>query len=220
MKNKIICLANSQMFNGRCIAGILVQNNFGKLNVILDKVKMPIWVRLTYEETGMKGIPWSYAKDIKLFDVIEFDELDKCPSRHQTENVLIRLNSLFVDSHHKIDEELLKLIETAEDLVFGNEAGSISDQKISSFEYSLMLVKPQCIRFEKTIGWDGKPQARATFTYNTYIYDLPITDVEFEKKVVSNEDIDTKCNYYFAISLGHELNARYYKLIAGVLQLK
>ena len=186
----------------------------GRSSVLFDKMEKPIWVRPVSSETNYQEISHKYGAKVKLFDLVEIEEVAKRPYQHQTENIEIIPGSLRVISHCKLSGRQLNDWVSKDPLIFGDCSKSLSDDRIQSCSISLMLLKPgQYFYYAYT-----KEQARSKFIYKGNCYDLPVTDLSVSKMVLSGElDAIPGGDVYFTISLGHVFNNRYYKLIAGVL---
>lgn len=76
MKRKIICLANSRKYYGRCIAGKEVNG--------LDWIR-PISSR-DNEELLLSHIKYSNGAEVGLLDIIEVDLTKSKPAQYQPEN--------------------------------------------------------------------------------------------------------------------------------------
>ena len=215
MAGYFICLANSYKNRGHCIAGILAHRGSKTSSVILDTGNKVIWIRPVCRETNYQEIPSGYAAGIKLLDMVEFNEIGKRPVGHQTENVEIDPRSLRVISHCRLNEIALRAWASKDQLIFGDNSRYISHDDIGSRSNSLMLIKPDRYSFYAYT----KDQARSKFDFKQNRYDLPVTDIDLSKEILSGQHVDASSGMvYFTLSLGHLFNNNYYKLIAGVLR--
>lgn len=220
MKKTFICFANSYKNFGHCIAGVLARKDLTKLNLIIGENNKPIWTRPICEESNYKEIPPKYADNIKILDLVEYDEIEKHPIEHQRENVLIYPDSLRVVSKLSLNEEYLRACESNDQYIFGNKINSIYYEDAYELTYSLMLIESDQHEFYKTKDMNGRDQIRTKFVYKKNVYDLPVTDIDFRYKVLLNKKPDmTNKKVYFTISLGPEVDKRCYKLIAGIILL-
>ena len=116
-KVRIVCLANSSKLQGRCLAGILLDDN----NI---PVKPNMWFR-PISNKGHGEIDTALVNNINLLDIIEIevsDFIDK--NNYQSENVYFTDNS--IKKIGVLDKKYLdKMIET-DSLTFGNRGKAIS----------------------------------------------------------------------------------------------
>lgn len=220
MNKTFICLANSYKNFGHCLAGVLARKDSMKLNLLFGENNSPIWTRPICEESNFKEIPPKYACDIKILDLVEYDEIRKHPIEHQTENVLINPASLRVVSKLSLNEKYLNSCESHDQFIFGNKINSVYYEDAHVLTFSLMLIESDQHEFYKTKDMNGKDQIRAKIKYKNNDYDFPVTDIDFRYKILLNKKPDmTNKKVYFTISLGPEIDKRCYKLIAGIIVL-
>ncbi len=88
-------------------------------------------------------------------------------------------------------------------------------------KYSLTLIKPYNLMFQKTLNYYNRPQIRAIFNYNGIRYNFVVTDDNWESKYKSLElglyEEDSE-NTFLTISLGECFNKKHYKLVAAVIK--
>ena len=202
------------------LAGVLARKDSMKLNLLIGENNNPIWTRPICEESNFKEIPTKYVCDIKLLDLVEYDEIKKHPVEHQRENVLINPDSLRVVSKLNLNEKYLKACESNDQFIFGNKINSVYYEDARALTYSLMLIKSDQHEFYKMKDMNGKDQIRGKFVYKKNVYDLPVTDIDFRYKILLNKKpVMSDKKVYFTISLGPEIDKRCYKLIAGIIVL-
>jgi hypothetical protein len=220
MKRLFICLANSKKYNQRCIAGIELDKSSrkGYRYQIAKRAGNPIWIRpVSDSEHG--EVASELVDHINLLDIVEINVIDVVPQGYQSENMLFDNRRLqVIDRIDKIKTLIDKLLTADAPTLFGNTEKSVHVDEIGQVDHSLILIKPSNVHVYETITFRGSPQIRASFTYGTTRYDLPVTDIDFEEKFNQNPNILQACTHiYFTVSLGVEFNEQHYKLIAGIL---
>jgi len=213
MKKTIICLANSYKEGGRCIAGIELKDN-----EIVCKSGNPIWIRPICK-TPHGEIPNEIAVDIDILDIIEIGVKDFVPDNFQTENVLFDISSIKVVG--RFEKKILKSIcNNRHSYILSNKGKAVSSEQINDLDHSLTLISVTDFKvYEKTYQEDsGFQQIRLKFTYNTFEYDLPITDPIFLLNYKRNGQILTKVEeLYLVISLGVLFEGWHYKIVAAII---
>lgn len=213
MKKSFICLANSYKEGGRCIAGVELKNN-----EVVFKSGNPIWIRPVCE-TPHGEVPNEIAADMEILDIIEIEVTDFVPDNFQTENVLFDKTSIKVVG--TFDKNNLKSIcDTRHKYIFSNKGKAVSSEQINRLDHSLTLVGVKDFEvYEKTYqDSSGFPQVRLKFTYNAFVYDLPITDPIFLLNYKRDGQILTKVKeLYLVLSLGVLFEDWHYKLVAGII---
>lgn len=213
-KKEIICLANSRKKSGRCVAGIDVSNQQ--------------WVRLVNpngEELSRHDISYEDGSTTQVLDIISVQLKSKESLYYQPENYVIdkgywwekigefkvgKIQSL-CDNHEYI------MLDQADFLTCG-ECNTMHPQ------YSLMLIKPTMLEFQKIIkSFNGRQrqQIRALFEYNGREYNLAVTDDNWEQQY---NNLDTGWykekapqKFNLTISLGECFSGRHYKLVSSVI---
>jgi len=218
MKKLFVCLANSKKYGERCIAGIeVILAANGNYRVVRDNGQ-PKWIRpVSNAEHG--EISAKLVKDIQLFDVVEMEMSAECPRGYQSENVLLDDDHIkSVDKINLSKETVEKFLSTGLDVIFINRGKAVPADKIGKVTASLILIKPNNVKFTPVANAIGEEKLRAQFQFNGINYDLPITDVDFLKKLGNKLNaLAMYPNFYFTISLGVEFKGWYYKLVAGII---
>lgn len=211
MKTTFVCLANSKKESGRCIAGIELQNNEPLL--VNGKLK---WLRpVCKNEHG--EVPTHLVSDIKLLDIVEIEITDEVPNGFQFENVFFNTKSISIIGKFPIDN-INRLCNNSLNYIFGNKGKAVSESEIDFVNHSLILIKVNEYEiFEKTYPDNLVKQIRVKFSYNTYQYDFPITDLVFCSDSKSNNNILTKTPIYLTLSLAVNHNGWHSKLVAGIV---
>jgi len=208
-KVRFVCLANSFKEGGRCVAGIILDNNNNPINGSQ-------WIRPICN-TAHNEIPTPLVSNINLLDIVEMEVSSyPNPNSYQSENALFVEDSLRVVARY---DGNLDVLCDSNHLIFGNRGKAIAEEDITGHTRSLMFVNPVNFEFFRKIYDDNpNPQTRIKFTYCGNQYDLPITDPVFLKKYQSNPVFaNTSSQLFLTISIGVIHNGWYYKLVAGVL---
>lgn len=218
----IVCLAYSTKLGGNCFAGIDLSTG--------------LWIRpISGEINGTLSdndccMPSGDGKYLlpNILDVIAIDLLAPEPSRHQPENW--RISGAEWQRLRRADLTDMALLKgcLADDpeLFLGYER-YVSEDDVDSRppRSSLALVKPESLWWSPKIGKYRRRGIKGTFTFSGATYELPLTDGQYEAKLpmdrttngLTNAGIDT----WLTISLS-DLDrdwGRYYKLIAGVIEI-
>ncbi|MCL2328382.1 MAG: hypothetical protein FWC39_07700 [Bacteroidetes bacterium] len=213
LKVRFVCLANSFKEGGRCVAGIMLDENN---NPILENGN-PKWVRPVCN-TEHGEVPTHLAVNINLLDIIEIKVLSYPNlNSYQSENALFEGNSLCVTG--KYDKTKLHVLYDSNRLIFNNSPKVISEDHIKKQNRSLMFVKITDFEaYQITYEDDSKPKTRMKFTYYGNQYDLPVTDPVFLQKYQSNpEFVKDYSRIDITLSIGIVHEGWYYKLIAGII---
>jgi hypothetical protein len=210
-KVRFVCLANSFKEGGRCVAGIVLDDNNNLENGIIR------WIRPVANTTVHGEIPPHLVNNIKILDIVEVDVINYPNSEgYQSENVLFVEVSMTVLGRYN---NSLDVLCSSNKLIFGNRGKAISEEGIATLNHSLMFIKTSDFEVYQRIYEDNpRPQIRIKFTYNANQYDLPITDPVFLKNYQSNPNFLTAYNQInMTISVGVIHNGWYYKLVAGII---
>ena len=232
---KIVCLANSRKFGGKCFAGkeVLEEGCYGG------------WIRPVScrkgEEISCGEQTFADGSYPQLLDVVSIPMLEPKPMHHQQENHLIDEGQRWrkmrsVD--HNVLPELLDNIPG--DLwINGNSSNPGCNDRVlfadaENLKESLFLIAPTSLKF--IVRWQGHHggtrQVRADFHHNENHYNLAVTDPVIEKiyKHIAysdyhKDDQDLPREYsatvggiYLCISLGEAWEGHCYKLVAAVIE--
>lgn len=212
---KILCLANSFKEGGRCLAGILLDDN----NQPVIKANRPVWIRPICN-TEHSQVPTYLCSHIKVFDVIEIDNANIIAEGYQSENTTFNENSLNVIGRIDNKAVLNNLCDNnLNSVVFGNRGKAVPEDIIQNINYSLMLIMSSNFQVIEQEYHDREyPQIRLTFSYNRASYNLPITDPVFLNDYKKNSELlDDKDEIFLVLSLGVPFNDWYYKLVAAII---
>lgn len=233
MSKYFICLANSfKRVNenenndetGRCIAGIEITYPAGNVVMNIGYGQRPNWIR-PIAKTPTGAIPVADARNFGLFDIIKID--DPVASGCGAHSEDYSYSSL--ETIGRYNGPLSVLIDTVHrNSIFGSERSYMDDNFFQCFDHSLMLIRPEKVRFfYEARERDGRNfrKLRVSFHYGNYDYSLPVTDPVFQDRCYNlHDDQCTALNdgreYFFVMSLGMGMpqrNNRHYKLVAAVL---
>lgn len=218
-----LCLANSKQFSERCIAGVRLDTGD--------------WIRpMSREKHGeltLSQIKLTNGGDPQLFDLVRASLAEHVPVKNQPENWRIQKSPWELVSRPAPSEhaKLLQSVLFRDTVLFGNTSDRVAFRIFDTApaKESLVLVRPQRLRWLviRTLTW--KRQLRANFCLAATSYSLAVTDIRYEQKVNSLElgeysseqlGILDESRLYFTISLGEPLdNGFCFKLVAAVLEL-
>lgn len=228
-ERRIICLANSKKFKGRCLAGKLYTHG-----------KIGGWIRpvSNRSDDSLNKLERQVGKDTEpqLLDILEFGVKKSTSSGHQVENWLINSNRLMVRTGRISPIELLPAIDKPINLWHTGKSSKtygkndlVPENRIAESSCSLYLIKIENLKIQvvtNNYGYESR-QVRGEFTYVGADYNLvitdPVIDAEYKSKLDGFYEIK---NLLLTISLAeNSYEARksessgYYKLIAGVIKL-
>ena len=228
-ERRIICLANSKKFKGRCLAGKLYTHG-----------KIGGWIRpvSNRSDDSLNKLERQVGKDTepKLLDILEFGIKKSISTGHQVENWLINPNRLMVRTGRISSIELLPAIDKPINLWHTGKSSKthgkndlVPENRIVDSNCSLYLIKIEKLKIQvvtHNYGYESR-QVRGEFSYVGAEYNLvitdPIIDSEYKNKTDGFYEIE---NLLLTISLAEtkfEVNKSestgYYKLIAGVIKL-
>lgn len=228
-ERRIICLANSKKFKGRCLAGKLYTHG-----------KIGGWIRPVSNrfDDSLNKLERQVGKDTEpqLLDILEFGIKKSISTGHQVENWLINPNRLMVRTGRISPIELLPAIDKPINLWHTGKSSKthgkndlVPQNRIGDSNCSLYLIKIEKLKIQvvtHNYGYESR-QVRGEFSYVGAEYNLvitdPIIDSEYKKKSDGFYEIE---NLLLTISLAEtkfEVNKSestgYYKLIAGVIKL-
>lgn len=209
---RLLCLANSYKEGGRCIAGILLNNN----NLPILRDNKAVWIRpVCKAEHGQ--VPNSLCNNILPLDIIEINGTNNVGSGYQSENTSFDENEIL--SIGRVNKNILNNLYSGTNLIFGNRGKAIPKDTIKTLDHSLILVNlTEFEIIEKEYKDRQYPQVRLNFTYNNNSYDLPVTDPIFLNNYNNNNTIlNNKNDIDVVLSLGVPFNNWYYKLVATII---
>ncbi|MBP5214057.1 MAG: hypothetical protein J6032_05515 [Bacteroidales bacterium] len=217
MDKYIICLANTEICGGRCLAGVEINcDTKGRLTPVYGDNGKPQWIRpvstSTYGEVRNR-----VAKKIQLLSVVKLHKVKACPNNPYTENVYYSKLEL-CDYDFTINENFLKLISDNTSKTMFLTKGRVVPTEISkNIEHSSMLIHAE----NASAFVDEKrtnDKYRMAFAYNGTCYDFPITDPIFLNAFKQDPASYTHIpDVYLTISLGLALRNWHHKQVTGVI---
>lgn len=216
----LICLANSRKLGGRCVAGLKLDGSG--------------WLRPIGTLPNGTLYPPDYTlndgTEVGPLDVIQISFRGPRPAPHQPENYVIDGTSWSLLAR-PMSKNHVHVLQSA--VLRGSELlGGFSDRvPYDSFlkkqaATSLALIAPETMDVYDQMSYRGRPQARCRFFLgsgaNTYLYDLAITDPEWEKAVIQQGFRtlrQTDAKFLVTISLGEPFGLECYKFAAAIMPL-
>jgi len=218
---RIICLANSRKLNGRCVAGIDVEDNPGD------------WIRPVsgreHGEVSERDRRYENGADPALLDIIDIEMKGACPEGHQQENWLID-ETIYWDKVGTASLDDLDEFVAPKEILWnrGNSTYQGLNDRITPAEAeasgsSLVLVHTDqlTIKVFKPGANFGNPKRRVQgrFEWAGHRYWFWVTDPLVEQTYLAQPDGEHDLGACFlTISIGEEHDGACYKLIAGVIK--
>ncbi len=217
---RIVCLANSRMPGGTCVAGkeVLVGGKVGEwIRPVCDNDGLPPWVR-----------QYTDGSEPQLLDIIEVPVLGMVPAGHQQENWLVDESRRWTKVGNLSFRALRNLEDTVDGLWIDGEstASGLNDrfavEMADAIKDSLRLVKVD--KLDLKVWQPGKDFGNETrrvygrFWVSDTEYQLSVTDPEIEREYLDQPDgYYSIGNSYLTVSLGKPYEGDVYKLIAAVI---
>jgi putative nucleic acid modification protein with dual OB domain len=214
---RMVCLANSRKYAGRCIAGkeVLAQG-FGS------------WVRpvsaRTTTELARNERRYADGKDPKILDVMDVWLREPAPHGYQTENHLVEAARGYRRAGTVEWERVGELLDRP-DTLWANGSSSyhglndrVQAEQAAAWTWSLALIAPQALSM-RVHSEGGKPRVRAWFQYGGAAYVFSVTDPFAEWEWLAKPDGEYAVEgAVLCVSLGEPHTDGYcYKLVATVL---
>ena len=219
---RIVCLANSRKYSGRCVAGKeLTQGRIGA------------WIRpvngTQTKELSLDDITLQNGTEPRLLDVISVPLREACPQAYNAENHAIAhapwiweetlpwpqvsqlcdaVDRIWINGYHSHNGENDLM---PEELV-REEIGS-----------SLLFFRPDALRVMVGLGPMGSRKVRAKFSFHGETYSLMITDPVAEALYVGKELGEYPVNggdTFLTVSISDPHRGLCHKLVAGILPNK
>lgn len=209
---KLLCLANSKKEGGRCVAGILLDQN----DKPIFKNGQPIWIRPVCKANNGQ-VPIELCDNIEPLDIIEFNEKNTTGTGYQSENTTFDEKKMLVTG--KANKSILNNLYGSTKFIFENKGKAVHEDMIEELNHSLILINTTTFKIiEKKYPGNNKLQIRLEFDYENNSYDLPVTDINFLNKYNQNKNLLNNTNSIdVVLSLGGVHNTWYNKLVATIL---
>ena len=219
---RIVCLANSRKYGGRCVAG----------KELLADGRVGGWIRPVSsrenEEVAEGERCYADGEDPRVLDIIDVPLLNPRPKTYQRENWLLNPGlrwtktgrALWNDLHPMADRDEPLWVNGHSTLAGQNDRVPMDDT--DAIDNSLRLIRVDALTV--TVSEPAHPSAefpvlRGYFRYNGDDYGLRITDAESESGSVNLEYADYNVGErYLVISLGEPFEEYAYKLIATIIK--
>lgn len=179
-------------------------------------------LRLVSNRNG-NGIPYHIADRFNKFDIISFEIIEYVPFEHQTENVLIDLDSIqkvifSTKEKNKVINKFINIKCNENNKVFSNFSYNLND--ISNINHSLetIVVKHLALCLIKNSVGDLK--TKANFIYNGHKYKyFAVTDFDYDLRKDSSSElyIGDAC-LIISLPLKAAVNDSYYKIVASIIE--
>jgi hypothetical protein len=212
-KVRFVCLENSNRANGKCISGIVLDE---ESKPVIEDGK-PKWVRLT--TTFNHGeVSHFVAETFDKLDIIELDVTELCPDGHETENILF--DEYSIEKLGKYDKNKLEELCESPEFIFRKEGRAIPEVKIWKINQSVMLLKIVGFVVKKRVSeiHPNVPEYRLVFEFNNIDYNLTITDPEFILDYQHRKTLLTGIKeIYIVVSIDLPLKDWYYKVVSSII---
>ena len=224
MDKTFVCLANSRKVSGRCIAGKEITNG------LCGQWIRPISEREHHEISELDR-RYEDGTTAQVFDIVGVRFKGRSAHPAQQENYVID-DGFYWLKNGRYAGSLDDLLDSPRTLwnVGPSSYNGINDRvdtaSIVSPGPSLYFILPQnlkiVVRVEGAEFGNGKKKVRAQFSYGGVNYLISVTDPEVERIYLAQGEGEYipngKC--YMTVSLGEEWQGYYYKLAAGIFEVK
>lgn len=224
MDKKFICLANSRKVSGRCIAGKeLINGKYGN------------WIRPISErdnhEISEVDRRYQDGSTAQVFDIIGVRLKEKANHPAQKENYTID-DGYYWSKEGRYADPLDLLLDWPPSLwqtghsSYNGTNDRVPTNSIITPGPSLYFIRPQnleiVVRVEGAEFGNGKKKVRTTFSYSGDNYLISVTDPEVERIYLARGEGRYKPHgqCYMTVSLGEAWEGYYYKLAAGIFEVK
>lgn len=218
---RIVCLANSDKNNGRCIAGKELINN-----------QPAGWIRPVSarpsEEVSEQECRYVNGECPQLLDIIYVPLLEKKPKPYQQENWLLDTGSNWRKDVCMHWQDLETLIDPVDHLwldrceTYHGLNDKIPGHLVNYLENSLRFIRVDKLTlsvFMYDYGGRRERRVQGQFQHNGKVYHLWVTDPECKNTYLKKSDGDHEIgDSYLTVSLAEHSDKNYYKLLASVIQ--
>lgn len=219
---EILCLANSRKLNGRCVAGIEIQDD-----------KRTGWIRPVsqreHEEVSEADRRYVNGQDPRVLDIIKIPLLEHRPRLYHQENWLLDPGYYWEKTRRLAWNDLNSFLDpTAALWINGNHTyNGLNDQipfdTAKNLRTSLRFIHTDNLKLRtfaprQSFG-DSKRRVHAIFRHAGVDYKLWVTDPVCEQWCLAQEDgTHTIGESYLTVSISEEFNGYCYKLVAAVIE--
>lgn len=221
---RIVCLANSRKFNGRCVAGI----------EIADDQRLG-WIRPVSARQSQEVSPdeqqYADGTEPRVLDIMTVPLLGPVPRHHQQENWLLDPARRWTHEDSIPVGDLTRLVDPIEPLwIDGYHTGRGTHDRVPwdqaiQLRSSLRLIHVDQVELAvlTTGGTFGPPrrQVRGCFRHQGRDYNLSVTDLEYERRYRGRPDGNYEIQESFlTVSLGDRFEEQdaCFKLIAAIVE--
>ena len=218
---RIVCLANSRMSGGRCIAGKVLQTD-GRAGE---------WIRpVTAWTTGAlseRERQYGDGGEPRALDVIDVPVVEAKPTEHQQENWVVNPERRWVRVGRMDGSALPYWLDVPPTLWVNGYSSDdgVNDRVPSSetgtLESSLSLICVDALRVNVSESdGDQAPELRGSFEYNGHDYSLRITDADAESGSMRMRpgDYDSGARFLTISLTAKPFEGYLYKLIAAIVR--
>lgn len=199
----MVVLANSIKKGQRCVAGKCLETKKW-----IRPVATPFGAELTTIQSSARNPYGIYP--VKTLQKVNISFKGAVPLENQPENRLVD-GSEWQQRYNVSKDELTQFLDYPNSLWGPGSRVSYSDiqSKLVHIEQSLFLVRVDNLSLY-TVDFGSK--RRATFSYNGFDYDLPVTSPNFDDLVYKQDGLMG----ILCISLGENYQGNCYKIIAAI----
>ncbi len=221
---RIVCLANSRKYNGRCIAG----------KEVISDGRLGGWIRpVSARETGEVApneCGYQDGSSPRVLDIIDVPVTEAQPGGYQQENWLLAPNLNWKKVGRFNASELTHFIDTEESLWPDGYSSSYGENDrvpsmlANSLRDSLRLIRVERLEISpESVYANNRRRLRGRFRHADQDYSLVITDTFYENEFFSEPPpSDYTDERLLTVSLGEPFESYgytySYKLIAAVIE--
>ncbi len=216
---KLVCLANSRKYAGRCIAGKrLLEGQIGQWI-------RPVSRRLT-GELALEEIALDRRVFPKLLDILVIPIQQCCANTYQSENHHLGVGCWRSSGAFAVSRAALLCDDPERLWINGYHShGGVNDRMpeklvCDTLSSSLLFIRPDDLCVSVTLGPQGLRKVRAKFSFKGEHYCLTVTDPVMEAMYMEKEigEYPAACSQaYLTVSIGEPFEGFCYKLAAAVL---
>jgi hypothetical protein len=219
---RIVCLANSRKLNGRCVAGIEI-----------DQGKRIGWVRPVsareHEEVSEYERQYEDGSDPRLLDVIDVPLVAPKPKDYQQENWLLDPNAYWQRVERLTWDDLPTLADPPGPFwINGDSTYNGMNDRIALAHATALRSLLRLVRVDRLTLSVFKPgeafgntkrRVQGRFRHEGVDYHLWVTDPVYERAYLAKPDGDYSIgDSFITVSLGEPHNGYGYKLIAAIIE--